>query len=91
MLDKFMDKNVKVIVSSNSGISTSASVAGNSTISSIIQIFGKLKGADKEYLELETASVVYFNNTHTSSSFADSEQTKTILVRKDNVIAIALK
>lgn len=91
MLDKYIDKNVKVIVSSNSGISTSSSVAGNSTVSSIIQVFGKLKGHDKEFIELETVSIVYFNNTHSSLSQADSEQMNSVLINKDQIVAIALK
>lgn len=91
MLDKYIDKNVKVIIASDSGISTSTSVAGNSTISSIIQVFGKLTGHDKDFVEVETASLVYFNNTHTTSGFADSEQANTMLINKSKIIGIVLK
>ncbi len=91
MLDKYKDKTVKVLVSSDSSISTSTSVAGNSTVSSIIQVFGKLIGYDKEFIELETVSLVYFNNTHTTSSFADSEQTSSILINRNKIISIIQK
>ncbi len=91
MLEKFKGKNVKLLVADQSGISTSTSVAGNSTVSSIIQIFGKLVDFDKEYLELDTVSVVFFNNTHTSNNFAESEQTNKMLVSKDKIIGICLK
>jgi hypothetical protein len=91
MLDKYMDKTVKVIVSSDSGVSTSTSVAGNSTVSSIIQVFGKLIGSDKEFIEIETASIVYFNNSHTSTSFVDTEQASTMIISKKNIISIIMK
>ena len=91
MLDKYMDKTVKVIISADSGISTSTSVAGNSTVSSIIQVFGKLVGSDKEFIELETASMVYFNNSHTSTSFVDTEQAGSMIINKNKIIGIVLK
>ena len=91
MLDSYKDKVVKVIVASDAGISTSTSVAGNSTISSIIQIFGKLKGYDKEYLEVEAASILYFNNTHTTTSNIDNEQAASMLINREKVIGIILK
>ncbi len=91
MLDKFKDKTVKVLVSADSGISTSTSVAGNSTVSALVQIFGKLVDYDKEYIELETASMVYYNNTHTTNSYADSEQTSSVIINKNKIISICLK
>lgn len=91
MLDKYKDKTVKVLVASDSSISTSTSVAGNSTISSLIQVFGKLTGYDKDFIELETVSLVYFNNTHTTNSIADSEQTSSILINRNKVISIIQK
>lgn len=91
MLEKFKGKSVKVLVAGQSGISTSTSVAGNSTVSALIQVFGKLVDFDKEFVELETVSMVFFNNTHTSNSFADSEQTGFMLINKDKIIGICLK
>lgn len=91
MLEKFKGKSVKVLVAAGSGISTSTSVAGNSTVSAIIQVFGKLVDFDKEYVELETVSMVYFNNTHTTNSFADSEQSGSVIISKDKIVSICLK
>ena len=91
MLDKYKDKNVKVLVSSESGISTSTSVAGSSTVSSLIQVFGKLTGYDKEFIELETVSMVYHNNTHPTNSYVDSEQSNSILINRNKIITIGLK
>ncbi|MBR3210559.1 MAG: hypothetical protein IKF71_01320 [Bacilli bacterium] len=91
MLDKFKGKTVKILVAGNSGISTSTSVAGNSTVSAIIQVFGKIVDFDKEFVELETVSVVLFNNTHTANNFADSEQTSSMLLSRDKIIGICLK
>jgi len=91
MLEKYKGKTVKLLVAGQSGISTSTSVAGNSTVTSLIQVFGKLVDFDKEYVELETVSMVYFNNTHTTNSFADSEQSGTVLVNKDKIVTICLK
>lgn len=91
MLEKFKGKSVKILVAGESGISTSTSVAGNSTVSAVIQVFGKLVDFDKEFIELETVSMVYFNNTHTTSSFADSEQFSSVIINKSNIIGICLK
>ena len=91
MLDSFKNKTVKLLVSSDSSISTSTSVAGNSTISSLIQVFGKLVDFDDDFIQLETASIVYYNNSHTSSSLADSEQTSSIIINRDKIICISLK
>ena len=91
MLDKYKGKTVKVLVAGQGGISTSTSVAGNSTVSSLIQVFGKLVDFDKEFIELETVSMVYYNNTHTTSSFADSEQSGSVLINKDKILTICLK
>ena len=91
MLEKYKNKTVKLLIASDSGISTSTSVAGNSTISSIIQVFGKIVDYDKEFVELETVSMVFYNNTHTSNSFVDSEQSGSILISRNRIISICLK
>lgn len=91
MLEKYKGKTVKVLVAGQSGISTSTSVAGNSTVSALVQVFGKFTDFDKEFIELETVSMVYFNNTHTTNSFADSEQSASILISRDKIVSICLK
>ena len=91
MLEKYKNKTVKILLSSDSGISTSTSVAGNSTVSSMIQVFGKIIDYDKEFVELETVSMVYYNNTHTSNSFVDSEQSGSILINRSKILSICLK
>lgn len=91
MLDKYKNKTVKLLVSSDSGIATSTSIAGSTTVSSVIQVFGKLVDYDKEYLELETTSIIYYNNTHPSTSAVDNEQSGSTLINKNKIISITLK
>lgn len=91
MLEKLKGKSVKILVAGESGISTSTSVAGNSTVSALIQVFGKLVDFDEEYVEVETASMVFFNNSHPASNFIDSEQTSSMLINKNKIIGICLK
>ncbi len=91
MLDKLKGKTVKLLVAGQSGISTSSSAAGSSTIAAYIQVFGKLVDFDKDFVELETASMVYYNNTHTANSFVDSEQSGTVLVSRDKILTICQK
>ena len=91
MLEKYKDKTVKLLVSSNSGIATSTSIAGSTSVSSVIQVFGKLIDFDKEFIELETTSIIYYNNTHPSTSVVDNEQSSKTLINKDKIITISLK
>ena len=91
MLDKLKGKTVKLLVAGQSGISTSSSAAGSSTIAAYIQVFGKLVDFDKDFVELETASMVYYNNTHTTNSFVDSEQSGTVLVSRDKILTVCQK
>ena len=51
MLDKLKGKTVKLLVAGQSGISTSSSAAGSSTIAAYIQVFGKLVDFDKEFVD----------------------------------------
>jgi len=91
MLEKYKDKTVKLLVSSNSGIATSTSIAGSTSVSSVIQVFGKLIDFDKDFIELETTSIIYYNNTHPSTSVVDNEQSSKTLINKDKIITISLK
>ncbi|MBP5678343.1 MAG: hypothetical protein J6X28_00760 [Bacilli bacterium] len=91
MLEKYKDKTVKMLVSSDSGIATSTSIAGSTTVSSVIQVFGKLIDFDKEFVELETTSIIYYNNTHPSTSAVDNEQSGSTLINKNRIITISLK
>lgn len=91
MLDKYKNKTVKLLVSSDSGVATSTSIAGSTTISSVIQVFGKLIDFDKEFIELETSTVIYYNNTHTATSGVDSEQSASTLINRNKIISISLK
>ena len=91
MLDKYKNKTVKLLVSSDSGVATSTSIAGSTTISSVIQVFGKLIDFDKEFIELETSTVIYYNNTHTATSAVDSEQSASTLINRNKIISISLK
>ena len=91
MLEKYKDKTIKLLVSSNSGIATSTSIAGSTSVSSVIQVFGKLIDFDKDFIELETTSIIYYNNTHPSTSVVDNEQSSKTLINKDKIITISLK
>ena len=91
MVDKYKDKTVKLLVSSDSGVATSTSIAGSTTISSVIQVFGKLINFDKDFVELETTTIIYYNNTHPSTSNVDNEQSASTLINRNKIISISLK
>lgn len=88
MFSDYIGKNVKILVSSNSG----AAVCGEQgrMFNSIITVFGTVKNVDGQFLELENSTMIYYpgldytfnnlgfslNNTKQASSF---ENPKTLL------------
>lgn len=106
LIDKYKGKNVKMLVSSNSGIgiARAGDNYGESMTSSIIVIIGNIKDFDDEYVELDDCQILRTNvHDRTNSSvfgIKDNngyipnvkllESFSTSLISKKNIITISL-
>lgn len=59
MIEKYRDKYVKVLVSSESGAGVSGEISRY--ISSLITVFGTIKDFDDRFIELSNTTMVYYN------------------------------
>ncbi len=101
MLDKYIGKKVKLLVSSNSGAGTSTAMSVGSSmtmVSSIITIFGDLKEIGDRFVELSNTRTIYMDSYQSgyvsmsgskeiSPAVLDNSST---LVNVNNIIAISL-
>lgn len=101
MLEKYKGKEVRILVSSNSGAgtSTTTSAGGNFVaMSSVITIYGILRDFDSKFLEIKDSKLSYINNfNYGYSSFSGNKvieptilENDTTLVNIDSVISISI-
>lgn len=104
MLDSYKGRYVKVLVSSNSG----AGIGGDGyarVYNSMITVFGTIKGFDKQFVELENSTTLYYsgiNSSYESVTFASVEaqfknikqpqafENKSSLISINNIIEISI-
>lgn len=90
MLEKIKNKEVKLLVASNSGVgagtSTSAGWAKLAT-SGIVIISGILSDYDDEYIEISNSQILYMN---VNGEQPMHEKHKSIYVNKRSVISISI-
>lgn len=92
MLEKLKNKNVKILMGSNSGMATgilaqSVGFTKTAANSSIIIITGILSDFDEEYIEISNAQILYMN---VSGDQPMLEKHKSIYVSKKSVISISI-
>lgn len=90
MLEELRNKNVKMLVSSNSGVAAYA-IAG--AVSSVVSINGTITDFDDEFIKVSNAQISKDKiNWRKMVRKVDSqyENVETILVNRNDVITIAL-
>lgn len=90
MLEKLMNKQVKLLVGSNSGVGAGIATAGGmyKTIatSGIIIIAGVITGYDEDFVEIRNAETLYMN---VSGEQPMHEKHKTMYINKKSIISIS--
>ena len=91
MLEKIKNKEVKLLVASNSGVGAGISIAGGFTksiaTSGIVIISGILSDYDDEYIEISNSQILYMN---VNGEQPMHEKHKSIYVNKRSVISISI-
>ena len=73
MLENYKGKYVKILVSTNSGAGISGGEASR-IYNSMVTVFGTIKDFDKQFIELENSTTLYFsgvNSSYESAFFGD--------------------
>ena len=99
MLENYKGKYVKVLVSSNSGAGIGGE--GARVYNSMITVFGTVKDFDKQFIELENTTTIYYSgvvssyesmglSTITNVRQPSAFENKTSLLSLNNVIEISM-
>lgn len=85
--NKYIGKDVKIIVSSQSGASISA---GDKAISSTLTFSGKMVNADMYFIQLENAELTSANimGNNEENGLVKSEFYESVLISMNNIIAM---
>lgn len=90
LLEKYKNKKVKLLVSSNSGAGiSSGDRLLEAAITSTIVIIGEITNYDNEYIELSTAKVIRMH-LYSNSDAIGNEDFDSMLINKKNIIAISI-
>ena len=98
MLENYKGKHVKILVSSNSGAGTGGE---GRCFNSMIVVFGTIKDFDKQFLELENSTTLYypgvtttikelFNTSLDNVSEPQAFENKSSLVNINSIIMISI-
>lgn len=91
MLEKLKNKEVKLLVASNSGIGAGITTAGGFTktiaTSGVVIVSGILIDFDDEYIEISNSQMLYMN---VNGEQPILEKHKSIYVNKKSVISISI-
>lgn len=90
MLEEFKNKNVKMLVASNSGVAAYA-VAG--AISTVVNIAGTITDFDDEFIKVQNAQISKDNvnwGSMARSIKSEFENVGTLLVNRKDIITISL-
>ena len=95
MLENYVDKKVKILVSSNSGagVGTSCGIGSiSSMVSSVITIFGVIKEVGDKFIEVEGARSIYLDGYQEGTNRITPTvlDNSTALVNIEHIIAIYL-
>lgn len=100
MLNDYINKNVRILVSSGSGAGAISADErySNGIMSSVMNFYGVIKRVDDKFIELEDGRYTLYN-IDTEKSFGFSRpisidipvfETKRVLININNVISISL-
>lgn len=95
MLEKYKNKDVKVLISSNSGVGVSTEATANKVVStSMIICKGKLNDYDDNFIELTNVQILR-NNLVEDFWGMDImkprlEESKSTIISRNNIISISL-
>lgn len=101
MLDKYVGKRVRVLVSTGTGASMSnGDLSAGSVFNPIITVFGVLKAYDEKFLEVESSRMVYYSGVaetltpsflkDTGSTGPDLFENESTLLSMTKIISVSL-
>lgn len=92
MLEKYKNRNIKILVSSDSGIAAKGELAGES-YNGMIVVTGVLNDFDNNYIEIENSKIIYCNLYSTSGKYNPEiiqESSTSMLINRNKIISIML-